>query len=110
MLKDNSSDQGLFHSAERYAAELQRIKTPGQLYAFLNSRSQHSFHRRRKIPVQPTSIARRSASSTRGSARHRSGRPLAVLGKTGRPSKRPRLLGLAVSENRPNAKSHGEGH
>ena len=59
------------------------------------------------IRVQPTTMCRRTGGVTRGSKRLASGKP--ALG-TKRASKRPRNLANAISNNQPNAKSHGSGH
>jgi hypothetical protein len=111
MLRSNCKDEGLMNAAGRFSAQLERIKTPSQLYAFMTATNQHSIHRQRKIRVQPTSVARRRPSSTSGSSRHRAGRPLQSLaGRVQRPVKRPHFLSTAVQDNRPNAKSHGDSH
>jgi hypothetical protein len=61
-----------------------------------------------KIKVQPTSIARRRPSATRGSKRIAEGRPAANT-PASRP-KRPRILAQNINNNVPHAKSHGSGH
>ena len=61
------------------------------------------------IHVQPTSISRRQHSLNKGRSVQRCGRPLKCI-KKNKPQKRPRNLALNISQDRANAKSHGEGH
>ena len=59
------------------------------------------------IKVQPTTIARRSLTLTRGSKRFPVGRPAKQEKLI---NKRKRNLGHNIKNNLPNAKSHGRGH
>jgi hypothetical protein len=59
------------------------------------------------IRVKPTTMCRRRDGVTRGSKRLVSGRP--ALG-TKCANKRPRNLANVISNNQPNAKSHGSDH
>jgi len=91
---------------------LRRVSTVGQWEAFMHSAGDGMplrHHPRAAIRVQPTSVSRRMPGVSRGSKRRPCGRPPKSDPARHR-VKRPRNLQCNVSHNRPNAKSHGEGH
>ena len=87
------------------------VQTEAQLLQFLSMDACGSVRKpqRGAIKVQSTSLARRKEGVTRGSKRRACGRPPTADAKQ-RKAKRPRNLSYNVSQNQPNAKSHGEGH
>lgn len=95
-----------------FVQRLRSVKTSNQFNSFLHTVGVgvcvQKGAGRGKIPVQPTSIARRSEGMPRGAT---------PLGKGRRPlncnmpkAKRPRNLAENVRNNVANAKSHGSGH
>ena len=95
---------------DKYIRRMQMVQTQSQWETFLHTGG-HAVPLQRhcgQIKVQPTSISRRSAGVSRGCKRLPSGRPPQGWKKQ-RP-KRPHNLALSIKCNRPNAKSHGEGH
>jgi len=89
----------------KFTTSLKVTETEDQLAAFaVNTRS---VRRGKKIRVQPTSTARRRPGVTRTTSRISAGRPVGVAKRR---TKVKRSLWLNVSQNRPNAKSHGAGH
>lgn len=104
--KFGSSASGLKMIEKR----LKKISTEGMWESFLHTAGSSVPIRRRSgttIKVQPTSIARRSLTLTRGSKRFPVGRPAT---QDQLKNKRKRNLGINIKNNLPNAKSHGRGH
>ena len=99
--------QGLKRMVSRMAG----VKSEAQWLKFLMQADGCTPMQRQRgaIRVQPTSLARRKEGVTRGSKRRPCVRPPNADSKQ-RKAKRPRNLGYNVSQNQPNAKSHGEGH
>ena len=68
----------------------------------------------RRIPVQPTAIARRREGEPRGASALSKGRPRKRKAGEAKmafvPHKRRRMLAFNVALNQPNGKSHGTGH
>ncbi|KAG8174843.1 hypothetical protein JTE90_010878 [Oedothorax gibbosus] len=90
---------------EKGLSRLTRIKTEGQCETMLHTIGSNVPLRRKAgatIKVQPTSIARRSATVTRGSKRLPSGRPVSASSS----KKRKHNLSYNVKLNQPNAKKH----
>ena len=79
MIESNKTDEGLMKAAKKLTTRLQNIKTPMQLYQFSVGDGSHNVRHSRAIHVQPTSVGRRREGASRGSARYRSGRPLAAV-------------------------------
>lgn len=83
---------------------LRPISTPMQMLDYIHSvkKTQGT----RKIGVQATAISRRKVRPglTSGAKRLQAGRPSAL--ETARAKKRRHNLGLNITDNRPNAKSH----
>jgi hypothetical protein len=105
--KYGSSSTGI----QKLEAQLKKITSEGQWETFLHTAGNLSAPLRKrsgtKISVQPTSIARRSPNSIRGSKRLLSGCPAKCVSSL---RKRKINLGSNVNANLPNAKSHGRGH
>jgi hypothetical protein len=104
---ENSSDDFLLKSMKKFSANALKLQTGMQLASFCNSTSTARPRVGRKIHVQPTSVVRRTTTKSRNRRVMRSGRPIGGVKKV---AKRPRNLALNVSENRLNAKSHGDAH
>lgn len=105
--KYNSSTSGL----KMIECRLKKITSEGMWESFLHTAGGVSVPLRRRsgttIKVQPTTIARRSLTLTRGSKRFPVGRPAKQEKLI---NKRKRNLGHNIKNNLPNAKSHGRGH
>jgi len=105
--KYGSSVSGL----QQLETRLKKINSEGTWETFLHTSGSSSVPLRKRsgcaIKVQPTSIARRSITLTRGSKRFPVGRPANEENKT---QKRQRNLGNNIKKNLPNAKPHGRGH
>ena len=98
-------------AATKLTTRLQNIKTSMQLYQFCVGDGSRNVRHIRAIHVQSKSVGRRREGASRGSARRRSGRPLAaVAGQKHLTLKRHRSISANVSANRPNARSHGDAH
>ena len=93
---------GVLH---KFTAFLSGIETEEQLTAFAVSKS--SSRLGCKIPVQPTSTARRRPGLSHTTSRVPAGRPVGVIKRR---VKIKRSLRQSICHNRPNAKSHGVGH
>ena len=79
MFESNKTEEGLMKAATQLTTRLQNIKTQIQLYQFCVGDGSRNVRDSRAIHVQPTSVGRRREGTLRGSARHRSGRPLAAV-------------------------------
>lgn len=105
--KYGSSVSGL----QQLETRLKKINSEGTWETFLHTAGSSSVPLRKRsgcaIKVQPTSIARRSITLTRGSKWFPVGRPANGENKT---QKRKRNLGNNINKNLPNAKPHGRGH
>lgn len=105
--KYSSSTSGL----KMIECRLKKITSEGMWESFLHTAGGASVPLRRRsgttIKVQPTTIARRSLTLTRGSKRFPVGRPAKQEKLI---NKRKRNLGHNIKNNLPNAKSHGRGH
>ena len=98
-------------AATKLTTRLQYANTPTQLYQFCVGDGSRNVRHNRAIHVQPKSIGRRREGASRGSARHRSGRPLAAVAVQKHLTlKRHRSINAHVSSNRQNARSHGNAH
>ena len=107
LIQKNMSDGYLIKRVKQYTETLKKqIKSGTQFSAFL---TRERYKKGRMIHVQPTSISRRQHSLNKGRSVQRCGRPLKCI-KKNKPQKRPRNLALNISQDRANAKSHGEGH
>lgn len=94
----------------KLCSKLNKIQSNSQFDEFCNTRAQN-YKVTNRISVQPTAVSRRKKRPgfTSGALRMQAGRP--AIEESGPPlKKRKRNLGLSISENRPNAKSHGKNH
>lgn len=108
LLEQNKTDDNLIKQAKKYLSKVKQVQTGTQLYHFCTSSVANLYKvSGRKIRVQPTSIARRKATTPKGSLCRRAGRPVLSIKKT---KKASHSLHKNIMLNRPNAKSHGDGH
>jgi len=104
-LLTQSSSENTLKIMQKFTNALKAVETAEQLTAFAIDHTTSRLGR--KIRVQPTSTARRRHGVSRTTSRLPAGRPVGV---TKRRQKIKRSLWLSISQNRPNAKSHGTGH
>lgn len=97
----------LLQALGKFAAKTEEITTRSGLENLLFESILYRYSKGRRMPVQPTSIARRKRENGSRSQQIQGRTPSALqLTSNPRPTKRAHCLKTAVLENRPNARKH----